>query len=125
MRTFRAKALAEKQYAKADIYDHGFFVCWQDEINAISANYDLVILNANPGVTDDTHNSLFMMIWASHLFSKQKKIVINYGKPFVTLNYFPEELTLIEANAEPSAETVKAIADGLVGKMEFTGQFVL
>ena len=108
-----------------DIYDHGFYVCWQDEIDAISAKYDLVILSANPGVTDDTHNSLFMMIWASHLFSKKKKIVINYGKPFVTLNYFPEELTLIEANAGPGKEVIKAIADGLVGDMEFTGQFVL
>ncbi len=123
-----AKELRSHGFAvdvKDDIYDHGFFVCWQDEIDAISANYDLVILNANPGVTDDTHNSLFMMIWASHLFSKQKKIVINYGKPFVTLNYFPEEVTLVEANAGPSPEAVKAIADGLVGDMEFTGRFVL
>ncbi len=108
-----------------DIYDHEFFVCWQVEIDAISANYDLVILCADPGVTDDTHNSLFMMIWASHLFSKQKKIVINFNKPFVALNYFPEELTLIEANANPNEETVKAIAEGLVGEMEFTGHFAL
>ncbi len=120
--------LRKRGYAvdvKDDIYDHEFFVCWQVEIDAISASYDLVILNADPGITDDTHNSLFMMIWASHLFSKQKKIVINYGKPFVTLSYFPEELTLIEANNDPTEETVKAIADGLVGEMEFTGQFVL
>ncbi len=108
-----------------DIYDHEFFVCWQNEIDEIAARYDLVILSADPGITDDTHNSLFMMIWASHLFSKSKKIVINYGKPFVTLSYFPEELTLIEANNDPTAETVRAIAEGLVGEMEFTGQFVL
>ncbi len=110
---------------KDDIYDHDFYVCWQAEIDVIAAQYDLVILCADPGVTDDTHNSLFMMIWASHLFSKQKKIVINFNKPFVTLNYFPEELTLIEANNDPTEETVRAIADGLVGEMEFTGNFVL
>ncbi len=108
-----------------DIYDHDFYVCWQDEIDEIAAKYDMVILNANPGITDDTHNSLFMMIWASHLFSKQKKIVINYGKPFVTLNYFPEELTVIEANADPSELLVKYIVDGLVGDTDFTGEFVL
>ncbi len=110
---------------KDDIYDHDFYVCWQVEIDAIAQQYDLVILSANPGVTDDTHNSLFMMIWASHQFSKQKKIVINYGKPFVTLSYFPEELTVIEANTDPTDEAVKAIADGLVGEMEFKGQFAL
>lgn len=108
-----------------DIYDHEFYVCWQDDIDEIASQYDMVILNANPGITDDTHNPLFMMIWASHLFHKQKKIVINYGKPFVTLNYFPEELTVIEANAEPSELVVQYIVDGLVGEMEFTGEFVL
>ncbi len=110
---------------KDDIYDHDFYVCWQVEIDAIARQYDLVILSANPGVTDDTHNSLFMMIWASHLFPKSKKIVINYGKPFVTLSYFPEELTVIEANNDPTEETVKAVADGLVGDMAFTGRFAL
>ncbi len=108
-----------------DIYDHDFFVCWQDDIDEIAAKYDMVILNANPGITDDTHNSLFMMIWASHLFSKQKKIVINYGKPFVTLNYFPEELTVIEANIEPTKLAIEKIVEGLVGDMEFKGQFAL
>ncbi len=110
---------------KDDIYDHNFFVCWQVEIDAISADYDLVILNANPSVTDDTHNTIYMMIWASHLFSKSKKIVINYGKPFVTLNYFPEELTVVEANNDPSEEVIKAIAQGLTGEMEFKGTFAL
>lgn len=108
-----------------DIYDKQFYVCWQDDIDAISAKYDLVILNADPSVTDDTHNAIYMMIWASHLFDKKKKIVINYGKPFVALNYFPEELTMIEANTYPSQVAIKSIVDGLVGEMEFKGHFAL
>ncbi len=108
-----------------DIYDKEFHVCWQDDIDAIQVKYDMVILNANPGITDDTHNPLFMMLWASHLFNKQKKIIINYGKPFICLNYFPEEVTIIEANASPSKEVIEGIVDGLVGEMEFKGHFVL
>ncbi len=108
-----------------DTYDHDFYVCWQVEMDAIAADYDLVILNADPSVTDDTHDTVYMMIWASHLVDKAKKIVINFGKPFVTLNYFPEELTVIEANAAPTEEVIRAIVDGLVGNMEFTGRFAL
>ncbi len=108
-----------------DIYDTDFYVCWQDDIDALQADYDIVILNADPRVTDDTHNSLYMMIWASHLCDKKKKIIINYGTPFMAKNYFPEELTLIEANSAPNPHVIKAIVDGLVGDMKFTGNFAL
>ncbi len=108
-----------------DIYDREFYVCWQDDIDSVAAKYDMVILNANPSITDDTHNAIYMMIWASHLFDKKKKIVINYGKPFVSLSYFPEELTLIETNAPPSKELAEYLADGLVGYMDFSGKFAL
>ncbi len=110
---------------KKDIYDTDFYVCWQDDIDELQKNYDIVILNAHPTSADGTHDPMFMLLWASHLFSKKKKIIINYGKPFVSLNYFPEDLTIIEANTNPSEAVAEFIVDGLVGEMEFSGKFIL
>ena len=108
-----------------DIYDDDFYVCWQSDIDEIQEKYDLVIVNADPRVTDDTHDPLYMMIWASHLFDKKKKIIINHASPFVSQNYFPEDTTVIETNTAPSPESIKAIADGLLGDMQFKGHPVI
>ena len=56
---------------------------------------------------------------------KKKKIIVNYGSPFIITDYFPEDVTIIETNSQPCAETVKAIADGLFGDMEFVGKPVI
>ena len=66
-----------------------------------------------------------MLIWASHLFDKSKKVIVNYGSPFFATDYFPEDPTIIEMNCQPCAETVKLLADGLFGEIEFTASPVL
>ena len=66
-----------------------------------------------------------MLIWASHHFEKKNKVIINYGSPYFAQDYYPEELTYIEANTTPTKETVKMIVDGLFGKMKFTGKSVI
>ena len=65
-----------------------------------------------------------MLIWASHLFDKSKKIIVNYGSPYFAVDYFPEDPTYIEMNCPPTKETVKMLVDGLLGEKEFTGKSV-
>ena len=66
-----------------------------------------------------------MHIWASHMFDKKKKIIINYGSPYFASEYFPEDPTYIEVNCSPSGEIVKTIVDGLFGEVTFTGKSLL
>ena len=63
----------------------------------------------------------FMHIWASHLFRKSKKLIINYGSPYFAEDYFPEDPTLIQVNSAPSRAAVRAVVDGILGEMEFVG----
>lgn len=66
-----------------------------------------------------------MLIWASHLFEKSKKLIVNYRTPFFAEDYFPEDPTFIEMNCPPTKETVEMLVDGLFGKMAFTGKSLL
>ena len=109
---------------KRIIYDVPSRVCWQDDIDALQSKYDTVIFNLNTAISC-TWSEPFMLIWASHLFSKKKKIIINYGSPFFAGDYFPDDPTIINTNAECSETLVKALADGIEGKMEFKGHSVI
>ena len=59
------------------------------------------------------------------MFDKKKKIIVNYGSPFMAKDYFPLELTYIEMNCDPNVHSIKNLADGLVGELEFTGKPIL
>lgn len=107
-----------------DIFDRESFVCWQEETKAYAEGYDLVIINLNAHFVAQMVDS-HMLIWASHHFEKKNKVIINYGSPYFAQDYYPEELTYIEANTTPTKETVKMIVDGLFGKMKFTGKSVI
>lgn len=107
-----------------DIYDVPSRVCWQDDLDELQSGYDLVIFNVNTSYAT-TWNVPFMLIWASHLFDKKKKLIINYGSPFFAGTYFPEDPTFIEVNNGPSKTSVKAVADRILGIEEFTGKSVL
>ena len=109
---------------KRDIYDVPSRVCWQADIDKLQAEYDLVIFNVNAFFVAQW-SVPHMLIWASHLFDKKKKLIVNYGSPFFAVDYFPEDPTFIEMNCSPSKETIKMLADGLFGETEFTGKSVL
>lgn len=107
-----------------DIYDVPSRVCWQADIDRLQARYDLVIFHLNaPFVAE--WSVPHMLIWASHMFDKKKKIIVNYGSPYYAVDYFPEDPTFIEMNCGASAEAIAMLADGLLGEMEFTGKPVL
>ena len=107
-----------------DIYDIPSRVCWQKDIDQLYESYDLIIFNVNMGYAS-TWDEGYMLIWASHLFKKEKKLIINYGSPYFEEDYFPQDPTYIEMNCEPSKEAVSELVKKLVGKSEFTGQSVL
>ena len=107
-----------------DIYDVPSRVCWQDDIDALQAPYDAVIFSIHANYSTDW-NVPFMLIWASQLFNKSKKIILNYGSPFFAEDYFENEFTIIEANTNPSEISVNLIVDKMLGKSKFTGQKVL
>lgn len=109
---------------KRDIYDEPSRVCWQKDIDELQAQYDMVIFNVNTYFVAEWSLS-HMLIWASHLFSKEKKIIVNYNGAFFATDYFPEDPTFIEMNCTPSRETIEMLVDGLTGKMKFTGKSVL
>ena len=66
-----------------------------------------------------------MLIWASHLFDKNKKVIVNYGSPYFAIDYFPEDPTFIEMNCNPTKETIELLVKGLFGEIEFTGKSIL
>ncbi|MBQ7960502.1 MAG: hypothetical protein IJ285_04710 [Clostridia bacterium] len=109
---------------KRDIYDVPSRVCWQADIDKLQAEYDLVIFNVNAFFVAQW-SVPHMLIWASHLFDKDKKVIVNYGSPYFAVDYFPEDPTFIEMNCAPTPETVKMLVDGLLGDMKFTGKPVL
>lgn len=106
---------------KRDIYDVPSRVCWQSDIDKLQAEYDLVIFNVNAFFVAEW-SVPHMLIWASHLFDKKKKIIVNYGSPFFATEYLPEDPTYIEMNCSPIKETVKMLVDGLLGETKFTGK---
>lgn len=109
---------------KRDIYDVPSRVCWQADIDKLQAEYDLVIFNINAFFVAEW-SVPHMLIWASHLFDKKKKLIVNYGSPFFASDYLPEDPTIIEMNCTPSKETVKMLVDGILGEMKFTGKSVI
>ena len=113
-----------KAEVKRDIYDVPSRVCWQADIDKLQAEYDLVIFNVNAFFVAQW-SVPHMLIWASHLFDKKKKIIVNYGSPYFAVDYFPEDPTFIEMNCSPKKETVKLLVDGLLGEIKFTGKNVL
>ena len=102
------------------IYDVPSRVCWQDDIDKIKDNYDLVIFNIDTDIAC-TWSEPFMLIWASHLFDKSKKLIINFGSPYFASDYFPEDPTLIDVNSNATAVSVKAVVEKILGKSEFKG----
>ena len=99
-------------------------VCWQDDIDELQAQYDYVIINLNAAFASQWGEP-HMHIWASHLFDKKKKLIVNYGSPFFATEYFPEDPTYIEMNCVPVKETVKTLVDGILGEFDFTGKPVI
>lgn len=110
-----------KAEIRKDIYDEPSRVCWQDDIDEIQSKYDIVIFNLNVDY-ENSWGEPFMRVWASHLFDKSKKIIINYNSTYFTPDFFPEDPTVIEPNAGATATIVKHIVDGLFGEAEFSGE---
>lgn len=107
-----------------NIYDVPSRVCWQSDIAELQSRFDLVIFNVDMEYAT-AWNVPFMLVWASHLFDKKKKVIVNYGSPFFADTYFPEDPTYIEVNADPTAETVHSVVERLLGLVPFTGKPIL
>ena len=106
-----------------DIYDVPSRVCWQADIDKLQSRYDLVIFNIECAFVAEW-SVPHMLIWASHLFDKKKKLIINYGSPYFASDYFSEDPTFIETNCDACRETVKILVDGILGKSEFIGKSI-
>lgn len=109
---------------RRDIYDVPSNVCWQADIDSLQTAYDYVIFNLNAPFLAEW-GAAHMLIWASHLFDKKKKVIINYRGPFFAEDYMPEDPTFIEVNCPPTKETVELLVKGLFGELKFTGQSLL
>ncbi|MBP3626644.1 MAG: glycoside hydrolase family 3 protein [Clostridia bacterium] len=122
VKEFEARGI--KAEAKRDIYDVPSRVCWQVDIDKIQEQYDIVLFNLNASFVAEW-SIPHMLIWASHLFDKSKKIIVNYRSPYFATDYFPEDPTFIEMNCWPSKETAKMLVERLFGDKEFTGSCAL
>lgn len=109
---------------KREVFDPILLVCWQSDIDKIQKDFDLVIFNMSTNLLCSWEDP-YMIIWASHMFDKKKKLIINYGSPFFTQRYFPEDPTIVETNAGPSKFCVKYLVDRLFGDAPFTGKSVI
>ena len=113
-----------KAVVRRDIYDVPSRVCWQADIDKLQAEYDLIIFNVNASFVAEWSEA-HMLIWASHLFDKKKKLIVNFRSPFFAVDYFPEDPTIIEMNCAPIKETMEMLVDGILGKLEFTGKSLI
>lgn len=105
---------------KRDIYDEISNICWQDEMDELQSKYDLILLNVNVALQGDWGKP-YMLIWGSHLLDKTKKVIVNWGNGYVSMDYFPEDPTIIEVNSAPKEHVISALVDRMIGKEEFTG----
>lgn len=109
---------------KRDIYDKQSRVCWQGDADKLQSQYDLIIINLN-SVDTSAWSISHMLVWNSQLFDRNKKIIVNYGSPYMANDYFPQEQTIIEMNCDSDISAIRALVDGLVGDMEFKGKPVI
>lgn len=109
---------------RRDIYDQPSWVVWQEDVDKISAEYDLIIFNLNAQYASEWSEP-HIHIWASHLFKKDKKLFINYCSPYWASEYLPQDPTIIEMNCSATEEIVDYLVKGLFGEVEFTGHSVL
>lgn len=101
------------------IYDEEFNVCWQDDIDELQDKYNIVIFAVD--TEQKTWGDEMMMIWASHLFDKKKKIIVNFSSPFYADIMFPEDPTIIDVNTDAFETSINAVVDGIIGDMSFCG----
>ena len=101
------------------IYDEEFNVCWQDDIDELQNKYNIVIFAVD--TEQKTWGDEMMMIWASHLFDKKKKIIVNFSSPFYADILFPEDPTIIDVNTDAFETSINAVVDGIIGDMSFCG----
>ena len=106
---------------KRDIFDVQSRVCWQGDADKLQQEYDLIVINLNAKDTSGWSIS-HMLIWCSHLFDKKKKIIVNYGSPYMAEDYFPQDPTFIEMNCNPGSVAIEALAEGILGTFEFKGK---
>jgi len=109
---------------KRDIYDVPSRVCWQADIDKLQDAYDLVLFHLDAEFVAEW-SVPHMLIWASHLFDKRKKIIINCRSPYFAVDYFPEDPTFIEMNEVIDKDTAPMLVERLFGEKEFTGKSLL
>ena len=106
------------------IDDKGSEVCWQADTDKLQEGQDLVIFNVRGTYLSDWNNT-FMTIWGSHMFDKQRKLILIYGSPFYAPECFPEDPTIIEMNSNPTEFTVGEVVKKIFGEDEFKGKPML
>ncbi len=105
---------------RRNIYDADSQICWQDDMDVLAKEYDLIIINIQADYST-AWSTPFMLLWTSHLFDKRKKLIINYGSPCFASTYLPEDPTFVEVNSAPTPYSVRTLVDKLLGLSEFTG----
>ena len=88
-------------------------------MDELQSGYDIVIFAVDAEVRK--WGEPMMMIWASHMFDKKKKIIVNFASPFYADTLFPEDPTIIEVNSGACPAAASAVVDGIFGRMKFTG----
>lgn len=107
-----------------DIYDVPSRVCWQADIDKLQSQYDLVLFHLDAEFATEW-SVPHMLIWASHLFDKSKKLIVNCRSPYFAIDYFPEDPTFVEMNISINENTAKMLVERLMGEKEFTGKCLL
>lgn len=100
---------------KHDIYDASSRVCWQDDIDKLQAQYDAIIVNLS--AEDAFWAEPYMLVWASHLLKKEKKLIINWASNYLTDDYFPEEKTIIQCGNPICKYSADCVTELLLGQI--------
>ena len=96
--------------------------CWQEEINSICDDYDYIVFVLNHPFAVGGFPECASTTWASHLVDKNKKIIINFGLPYLADDYYPDDPVFINAHQDMNEESIRAVVDRIVGKEPFTGR---
>jgi len=96
-------------------------LAWQDQVNALQDQYDLVLVVYNCPLTVNIHPNCASTSWSSHLLDKKKSMFLNFSSPHFADDYFPEAKTFVNVHAAINNLTLPATMERLFGDAPFEG----
>lgn len=106
---------------EADFQEY-LLLAWQDQVNALQDQYDLVMVVYNCPLTVSVNPHCASTSWSSHLLDKKKSMFLNFSSPHFADDYFPEARTFVNVHSNVAPLGLDAALACLFGDAPFEGK---